>query len=224
MHTFVRSAIGATIVTFKGSFDTSEVPAADRKVKEVLVGGEKNLIIDLTGVSHISSSGIGMLVTALKATRAVRGDARLAGALRTVREALKMTGLDKLFRIYPDVDSALEKFAMDINETEIDGVMVINLRGDIEPIIAPALLERLRTFFGRAPGRAVLNLGGVHHASVEGLRALQEARKSAAELAVDLRLAGVEGALKDAFNLKGITPLFQIFPQVETAVGSFEKH
>jgi anti-sigma B factor antagonist len=137
---------------------------------------------------------------------------------------LKLTGLDQLFRIYPDLDSALEKFAIDVNQTEIDGIMVINVRGDIESTVAPALVERLRALLSRAAGRAVLNLMGVNYASVEGLRALQEVRKAATDLAVDLRLAGVEKALKDAFDLKGLTPLFQIFPKVENAVASFEKH
>jgi anti-sigma B factor antagonist len=223
METFVRSAIGATIVTFKGAFDTPVVPAAEKKVKEVLATGQKNLILDLSEVPYISSSGIRVLVIALKATRAAQGDTRLAGVFRTVREVLKITALDTLFHIYPNVDSALEKFAMDINETVMDGAMVINLRGDIEPAIAAALLERLRGLFGRAPGRAILNLSGVHYASMEGLRALQEAQKTATELGVELRLAGVEKALKEAFDLRGITPLFQLFPNVEAAAASFPK-
>ena len=223
METFVRLAIGATIVTFKGALDTPVVPEAEKKVKEVLATGQKNLILDLTDVPYISSSGIRVLVVALKAARAAQGDTRLAGVFRTVREVLKITGLEKLFHIYPDVTSALEKFAMDINETVVDGAMVINLRGDIEPAIAPALLESLRGLFARAPGRAVLNLGGVRYTSMEGLRTLQEAQKAATELGVELRLAGVEKALKEAFDLKGITPQFQIFPKVDAAVASFPK-
>ena len=66
MDTYVRSAIGATIVTFKGAFDTPVVPAAEKKVKEVLASGQKNLILDLTEVPYISSSGIRVLVVALK--------------------------------------------------------------------------------------------------------------------------------------------------------------
>jgi anti-sigma B factor antagonist len=223
METFVRSAIGATIVAFKGALDTPVVPEAERKVKEVLASGQKNLILDLTDVPYISSSGIRVLVVALKATRAAQGDTRLAGVFRTVREVLKVTRVEKLFHIYPDVESALEKFAMDINERVMGSAMVIDLRGDIEPAIAPALLERLRSLFGRADGRAVLNLGGVRYASMEGLRALQEAQKAATELGVELRLAGVEKALKEAFDLKGITSQFQIFPKVDAAVASFPK-
>jgi anti-sigma B factor antagonist len=223
METFVRSAIGATIVTFQGAFDTPAAPAAEKKLKEVLASGQKNLILDLTEVPYISSSGLRIMMVVLKATRAAQGDTRLAGVLRTVREILKMTGFDTLFHIYPNVESALGKFAMDSNETIKDGAMVIDLRGDIEPAIAPILLEHLRGLFGRAPGRVVLNLTGVPYASMEGLRALQEAQKAAAELGVELRLAGVEKALKEAFDLKGITSQFQIFPKVDAAVASFPK-
>jgi anti-sigma B factor antagonist len=192
-------------------------------VAVLMAGGQKNLILDMSDVAYISSSGLRVLMVALKATRAAQGNTRLVGVNRTVREVIKMTGFDTLFQIYPDIDSALVKFAMDINETKIAGAMVINLRGDMETTIAPDLIERLRALFSRAPGRAVLNLAGVNYASVEGLRAMQEVQKSASELKVDLRLAGVEKALKESFDLKGITPLFQIFPKVEAAVASFPK-
>jgi len=223
MDTFVRSAIGVTVITFKGAFDTPAVPAAEKKVKEILASGQKNLIFDLTDVPYISSSGLRVLVVALKGTRAAQGDTRLAGVFRTVREVLKVTALDTLFHIYPNVDSAIEKFGMDINETLVDGVMVINLRGEIETKIAPILLEQLRGLFARANGRAILNLAGVSYTSMEGLRALQETQKAATELGIELRLTGVEKALKEAFDLKGISPQFQIFPKVDAAVASFPK-
>ena len=223
METFVRSAIGATIVTFKGAFDTPAASAAEKQIKALLATDQKKLILDLTDVPYIASSGLRILLMVLKTTRAVQGDTRLAGAIRTVREILKVTGLDTIFHIYPDVDSALEQFAMDINETTLEGAMVINLVGAIEPPVAPFLLDRLRGLFNRASGRAVLNLSKVPYASMEGLRALQEAKTAATGVGVDLRLAGVDKALKEAFDLKGITAQFQIFPKVEAAVASFPK-
>ena len=223
METSVRSVIGATIFSFKGAFDTVSAGPVEKSVKEVLASGQKNLIFDLTDVPYIASSGLRVLMMALKGTRAAQGDARLAGVFRTVREVMKMTGLDSQFPIYPNVSAALEKFAMDVSDTVVDDVLVVNLRGDIEPAVAPLLLSHLRTLFSRAPGRAVLNMAGVNYASIEGLRALREAKKAAADLGVELRLAGVERALKEAFDLKGVTSQFQIFPKADAAVASFPR-
>jgi len=223
MEIIVRPAIGATIVTFKGAFDTTAAPAAEKAVREILASGQNHLIFDLSNVPYIASSGLRVLMFALKSAKSTKGGARLAGVFQTVREVMKLTGFDTLFGVYADVDRALEKFAMDSESKVVEGATVIHLKGDIEPDVAPILLEHLRRLFRAAPGRAVLNLVGVNYASVDGLRTLQEAHKAAAELGVDLRLTGVEKALKEAFDLKGLTAQFQIYPKVETAIASFSK-
>ncbi len=69
--------------------------------------GHLYLVLDLTAVDRIDSTGLGVLVGALKRLRAGTGQLRLA-ATGDVARLLHTTGLDKVLPLYPDVASALE--------------------------------------------------------------------------------------------------------------------
>jgi anti-sigma B factor antagonist len=73
--------------------------------------GHRHLVLDLTAVDRIDSTGLGVLVCALKRLRACDGQLRLlrlAAARGDVARVLHATGLDKVLPLYPDVASALE--------------------------------------------------------------------------------------------------------------------
>jgi len=65
-------------------------------------------VLDLTAVDRIDSTGLGVLVGALKRLRA--GDGQLPPGRRhyNVARLLHITGLNKVLPLYPDVASALE--------------------------------------------------------------------------------------------------------------------
>jgi len=81
------------------------------KVEEVvrdLVGkGAKAILFDLSGVTHLDSTGIGRFISSL--TLAMQSGARMAfaGATPTVRTAFHVTRLDTVFRFYEDKDTAV---------------------------------------------------------------------------------------------------------------------
>jgi anti-sigma B factor antagonist len=60
---------------------------------------EKELVVDLSRVSFIDSTGLGMLVSLLKEARHRQSDVRLVNASREVRRILQVTGLEKLFEL-----------------------------------------------------------------------------------------------------------------------------
>ena len=70
--------------------------------------GHRYLVLDLTAVDRVDSTGMGVLVGALKRLRAHNGQLRLAAARGDVARVLHATGLDKVLPLYPDVASALE--------------------------------------------------------------------------------------------------------------------
>ena len=65
-------------------------------------------MLDLTAVGRIDSTGMGVLIGALKRLRAGNGQLRLAAARSDVARALHATGLDKVLPLYPDAATALE--------------------------------------------------------------------------------------------------------------------
>jgi anti-sigma B factor antagonist len=65
------------------------------------------LVVDLSKVSYIDSSGLAVLIEAMQGVEEYGGIFALAGMQETVRSIFEIARLDQVFRIFPDVDSAL---------------------------------------------------------------------------------------------------------------------
>lgn len=75
-------------------------------VEEALEAGPPRLVLDLGQVGFVDSSGLGVLISALKKARQGGGDLRIAGAAAQVRTVLTLTNLDRVLRPYEDVAEA----------------------------------------------------------------------------------------------------------------------
>jgi anti-anti-sigma factor len=69
------------------------------------------IAIDLAQVKLLASAGLGMLVALGNAARANKGRLMIAGAGPEVTQVMKMTRLDKVVPMAPDIDSAVKKLA-----------------------------------------------------------------------------------------------------------------
>lgn len=68
------------------------------------------LLLDFRNVDHLSSAALGMLINANNRIREKNGELRLCDIKRQILEVFTITKLDKLFRIYPNRQAALESF------------------------------------------------------------------------------------------------------------------
>ena len=68
----------------------------------------KLCIADLSEVEIMNSSGLGMLVSGLSTLRKYNIEFVLAALPKKVEELMKMTRLDTIFKIFPDVPTALK--------------------------------------------------------------------------------------------------------------------
>ena len=75
----------------------------DRLVDE----GSVRLVLDLTEVSFMDSSGLGAVIAGLKKTRQAGGDLRLAGAGEQVLTVMRLTNLDRVLRPHESVQDAV---------------------------------------------------------------------------------------------------------------------
>jgi anti-sigma B factor antagonist len=80
--------------------------AADSLVREK----RKKIIFDLTGVTHIDSTGIGIIVMSAGQIKEAGGELRVAGATEHVEHVLKMTNIDKIVALNPTVREAAVGF------------------------------------------------------------------------------------------------------------------
>lgn len=65
------------------------------------------LLVDLSSVREIDSSGLGALVAVLKAARRSGGTVRLCGAQIHVREVITLTMIDRVLPLYESIEDAM---------------------------------------------------------------------------------------------------------------------
>ena len=72
--------------------------------------GKKNVVIDLGGVSFVSSSGIGILISAYTTMKNSGGNLKIAYTSDRVHGLLSITKLDSIFDHYTSVEDALKSY------------------------------------------------------------------------------------------------------------------
>ncbi|MGN6752458.1 MAG: STAS domain-containing protein [Intrasporangium sp.] len=110
-----------TVVSLGGEIDVYTAPFVRERLDEAVHEGRTNLIVDLTGVRFLDSTGLGVLVGRLKLTRSLGGSLRLVGTDERVLKVFAITGLDKVFEIHPTLDEALAAAEADVAGTGTTG-------------------------------------------------------------------------------------------------------
>jgi anti-anti-sigma factor len=77
-------------------------------IASLLAQGVRKIVVDLAGVTHIDSTGIGILIASLGKVTQAGGALAMAGASGVVREGFRVTRLDRVFRFYADRAAALD--------------------------------------------------------------------------------------------------------------------
>jgi anti-sigma B factor antagonist len=98
---------GLPVVAVSGELDIVSGPRLRDALDEVMAGSPGRLVIDLTDVSFLDSSGLGVLVAARKKVRAWSGDVVLVRPVPIVARVLEVTGLSAAFPAYESVPLAV---------------------------------------------------------------------------------------------------------------------
>ncbi len=72
--------------------------------------GERHLIVDLSGVAQMDSSGVQMLYEWFANFRQAGGELRLVGANARVARLFRVTRLDTVLKFYSSIDQASDAF------------------------------------------------------------------------------------------------------------------
>jgi anti-sigma B factor antagonist len=102
----VTEQSGRTVVALSGEIDMEEAP----KVRRVLLDSmrqKRDILVDLSQVTYIDSSGIASLIEGLQTARKQKNDLALVSVSQRVRRVLELARLDKVFTIHADLATAL---------------------------------------------------------------------------------------------------------------------
>ena len=117
MKAIERQVGGVTIVDIRGRISLGDGTALLRNTTRDLISqGKKNLLLNLSRVPHIDSSGIAELVSAFVAARREGGDVKLLNLTKRVRETVEIVKLGSIFELFDDETAALKAFANKPNQ------------------------------------------------------------------------------------------------------------
>jgi anti-anti-sigma factor len=99
---------GVTTLKPVGRVDLLSAAQLRQEIEAQVAGGRSRLVIDLSQVPFIDSSGLGALVGGLKAARVAGGDLRVAQPGDQARLVMQLTTLDRVLRLYDTVEEAAD--------------------------------------------------------------------------------------------------------------------
>ena len=102
----VKEQAGTTVVAFTGDVDLQNAPEA-RKVLLAAVGAERPILVDLSAVAYIDSSGVASLVEALQTARKRNLGFALVAVSESALRVFQLAHLDKVFTIHGTLDDAI---------------------------------------------------------------------------------------------------------------------
>ncbi len=101
------SAERPNVLPLEGEIDLHVSPRISASLNQMLVTKPKRLVVDLSQVSYIDSSGLAVLIEGMQNVAAYGGKFSLAGLQEGVRPIFEIARLDQVFEIFPTVEAAL---------------------------------------------------------------------------------------------------------------------
>jgi anti-sigma B factor antagonist len=108
LRTDVSSLDGWTVVTIYGELDVASAPALRERLIGLVNEGSAHLVLDLEGLDFLDSTGLGVIISALKRARTNDGDLRLVCTQSRIRRLFEITALDKAFPLHASLEEAIK--------------------------------------------------------------------------------------------------------------------
>jgi anti-sigma B factor antagonist len=98
---------GAYVIALSGEVDLYTAPEFKQQLLDVIGNGAVNVIVDFSNTTFIDSTTLGVLVGGVKRLRPNDGQLSLVCSDRNITKIFEITGLDRVFTIYPTREEAV---------------------------------------------------------------------------------------------------------------------
>jgi anti-sigma B factor antagonist len=100
---------GTQIFVLHGSLDIATTPAVRAALLDAADRGQHEIVIDVTDLEFLDSTGLGALIGAHKRAKDNGGSVQLVVAEGQILRLLRITGLLAVFPVYPNLEAALAR-------------------------------------------------------------------------------------------------------------------
>lgn len=102
---------GVMVIKMEGSMlGGPEASELNNALHKLIEGKKKKIVVDLSGVTLMNSSGLGMLIGGVTTMRNASGDLKLAGANEKVTQVFKITRVGNVVELHETVKEAVESY------------------------------------------------------------------------------------------------------------------
>ena len=110
MNIETRELKHVSVVKISGRVDSNTAPDVEKALQELIDADRHQVVLDLQDTEYMSSAGLRVLVSTLKAAKKSGGDLKLAQLSGRVKEVLDLAGLTPVFHVHGDVIEAVGSF------------------------------------------------------------------------------------------------------------------
>jgi len=105
-----RQKDGVTVIDISGSMTLAEASELSDMIHDFVRKGRKKIILNLSEVRYLDSSGIGQLVSGYATVKKNGGQLKILHLSKKVQDLLSVTSLYKIFEDFPDEKTAIASF------------------------------------------------------------------------------------------------------------------
>ena len=98
------------ILKLQGRLDAASAKEIKSKINELVKHDRIKIVMDLSDINFIDSTGLGCMVSCLRTVSKKGGDIKIAGLQAQVRAIFELTRLHRIFQIFDDTDTAIRNF------------------------------------------------------------------------------------------------------------------
>ncbi len=102
-----RSEGGRTVIEVGGEIDVYTAPKLREQLTELVDSGRYDIVVDMSDVEFLDSTGLGVLVGGLKRVRTHDGSLHLVCTQERILKIFRITGLTRVFPIHDSVAAAV---------------------------------------------------------------------------------------------------------------------
>lgn len=226
---------GVTVLTLTGVLDKRSTGELEASMRALADAGRLKLVVNCSGLSHLSSDGMGIFLSHLIKSRKQGGDIKFCEMRAEVRTVLSVLGLGKLLVVKDTLAQALAEFGQSApreapKEDEKLRVEVVE-EGDVAVCVLFGFVDRHTielldgTLGGLLAGgkpKIVIDCAELTYISSNGMGVFISYVSKARAQGGDIRLCNMRDIARTVITMLGLHRLFEVFESRAEAIASYD--